>query len=250
MSGTWRFLCKSERMLGVGIDGERSGHPSQNEAPCSYYHPDRIPKEKPMLSSHTRRYAMNKAAALLIVAASVIAFARARVIHVVVQGQSMWPNLDPNAHLLVHRFCHEETNETSLTSVRSRIYHSFLGREPQRGDIALIEGYGRHGILLKRIIGLPGEQVCIRNGEAYINGIMIDEPYISHKESLLFPKDGRLYELDVDQYFVVGDNRNASSDSRSFGPVTKSALVGRAWIRLQPLPRFVSRGVRPNQVTT
>ena len=92
---------------------------------------------------------------------------------------------------------------------------------------------------IKRIIGLPGETVQIRDGEIYIDGAILEEDY--GKETML--TSGRAadqIQLGEDEYFVLGDNRNHSEDSRfdDVGNIERSEIIGRAFIRIWPFERF------------
>ena len=114
-------------------------------------------------------------------------------------------------------------------------------REPERFDIIVFPfEYEDNTFYIKRIIGLPGETVQIdRDGNIFINGEILEEGY--GKEVIQEP--GRAYEpitLGEDEYFVLGDNRNNSSDSRdmSVGNVRRDKIIGRAWLRIWPFDRF------------
>ena len=88
---------------------------------------------------------------------------------------------------------------------------------------------------IKRIIGLPGETVQVKNGEVYIDGEILGEDYGAEAmEDAGIASDP--IELGTDEYFVLGDNRNHSSDSRdpSVGVLRREDLIGRAWIRIYP----------------
>ncbi len=94
--------------------------------------------------------------------------------------------------------------------------------ELKRGDvIAFTTEGGRQ--YLKRLIGLPGETLEIRDSKVYINGKVLDEPYI--KEPMR--GDSMMYVVESDKYFVMGDNRNNSSDSRGFGTISGENIHGR-----------------------
>ncbi|MDH3307004.1 MAG: signal peptidase I [Acidimicrobiia bacterium] len=89
--------------------------------------------------------------------------------------------------------------------------------------------------LIKRIVGLPGETIEIRNNTLYIDGSALEEPYLPVGVSM---DDMPPRTLRSDELFVMGDNRNASSDSRRFGPITTDDVVGRAFIRIWPSDRW------------
>jgi signal peptidase I len=92
----------------------------------------------------------------------------------------------------------------------------------KRGDLVLVEVNGN--LLIKRLIGLPNETISIRDGKVFINGNALEEPY--NVVSPLYTIDA--VRLDEDFYYVLGDNRNDSSDSHAWGPVKGSAIKGRA----------------------
>lgn len=88
--------------------------------------------------------------------------------------------------------------------------------------------------LVKRVVGLPGEMVLVKNGKLYIDGKAWDEPYVKEKPTYKWgPK-----KLASDEYFVLGDNRNESKDSHVWGPVKREGFIGRAFVRYWPLSRF------------
>ena len=133
----------------------------------------------------------------------------------VVYGQSMEPNLSPFQRLIVDK----------LT------YHF---RAPERNDIVVLELPDVSDLLVKRIVALPGESIEIDNGEVYVNGVRLDEPFLRDLGHVSMARV-RLGPL---QYFVMGDNRDNSNDSRTFGPVMREQVVGRVWVRYWPLDDF------------
>ena len=113
-------------------------------------------------------------------------------------------------------------------------------RDPKRFDIVVFTfKENTSKLLIKRIIGMPGETVQIKNGKVYINGYELLENY-----GIAVMNDAGLASepilLGEDEYFVLGDNRNNSQDSRfsSVGNVSRSDLIGRAWVRLWPLDKI------------
>lgn len=136
----------------------------------------------------------------------------------IVSGSSMFPTFENSDYLIV--------DELS--------YH--LG-EPERFDVVIFK-YPKDPskFYIKRIIGLPNEEVVVRGNnvtiinEVYPEGLKLEQPFVENDG------DNNLrVELGADEYFVMGDNRSASSDSRYWGPVKKDLLIGRAFIRLLPV---------------
>lgn len=117
---------------------------------------------------------------------------------------------------------------------------SYRFRDPKRYEIIVFPyQYKENTYYIKRIIGLPGETVQVKDGYVYINGEQLDEHY--GNELMVDP--GTATEpitLGEDEYFVLGDNRNHSSDSReeTVGVINRDNLVGRAWIRIWPFSKF------------
>ena len=101
---------------------------------------------------------------------------------------------------------------------------------------------------VKRVIAIAGDTIEIKDGQVYLNGTVVDEPYIFQGQATNLP-DGsasKSWTLAKDQLFVMGDHRQASQDSRDFGPIARSTVVGRALIRYWPLDKF---GPIPNKPT-
>lgn len=117
---------------------------------------------------------------------------------------------------------------------------SYRFRDPKRYDIVVFPyRYEENTYYIKRIIGMPGETVQIVDGEVYINGELLGEHYGNE----LIENPGLAEEpvtLGDDEYFVLGDNRNNSQDSRAsnVGVIHRNELLGRAWIRLWPFSEF------------
>lgn len=134
----------------------------------------------------------------------------------------------------------EPTFQTGDRLIVSRI--NYMLNQPQRGDIVVFNSINlrerSEGVMLiKRVIGLPNEIVEFRNGTLYIDGVAKNEPYIYEACRTFGCPDGVWYLNDI-QYFVMGDNRNNSQDSRRFGPITIHDIVGEALFRYWPPEKF------------
>jgi len=134
-------------------------------------------------------------------------------VRTVVDGQSMEPTLQDGNNLIVDKL-------------------SYRFRDPKRYEIIVFPyKYEENTYYIKRIIGLPGETVQVKNGEVYIDGEILGEDYGAEAmEDAGIASEP--IELGTDEYFVLGDNRNHSSDSRdpSVGVLRREDLIGRAWI--------------------
>lgn len=129
-----------------------------------------------------------------------------------VEGHSMMPTLADQQYLVVSKLSYR------------------LG-EPQRGDIVVFQDpRGVDRKLIKRVIGLPGEMVEIRQGDVYINGQKLSEPYINGHGHYTVPA----IQIPASQYYVLGDNRGNSSDSHTWGTLSGDAIVGKAWLSYWP----------------
>lgn len=140
-----------------------------------------------------------------------------------VRGDSMYPTLLNSDYLMVDEISYELS-------------------QPQRGDIIIFKfPQDPREYYVKRIIGLPGETVTVRDGQvsivntAHPEGFTLQESYLD--SNLKTPGD-KTVTLRDDEYFVMGDNRTRSSDSRAFGPVPRRYIVGRAWLRAWPFSEF------------
>ncbi|MBU0646841.1 signal peptidase I [Patescibacteria group bacterium] len=141
-----------------------------------------------------------------------------------VRGASMEPNFYDSEYLIIDEI-------------------SYRFHEPKRGDIIVFK-YPRNPqeYFIKRVVGLPNEKIQVKDGEIHIFnkehplGIKIDEPYLANGVKTNGTDDD-IISLSNDEYYVFGDNRNFSKDSRSFGPVNKSFVVGRVLLRGWPFDR-------------
>ncbi|HBU07546.1 MAG TPA: signal peptidase I [Candidatus Magasanikbacteria bacterium] len=138
-----------------------------------------------------------------------------------VKGQSMEPNFYESDYLIIDEL-------------------SYRFREPERGEVVVFRApVDKKEFYLKRILGLPGERVKVGEGKVvvyndnYPQGILVEENYLTETTP-----GSTITTLGSDQYFVMGDNRDASYDSRRFGPIEKTDFVGRAWVRGWPFSRL------------
>jgi signal peptidase I len=142
-----------------------------------------------------------------------------------VEGLSMYATLDNNDYLIANKI-------------------DYRLHAPQRGDIIILRPPTDNSKdFIKRVIALPGEKLLIRDGYVYINGHKLDEPYLPEAWTTFnnWPNDGTDGKvMGPNQYFVMGDNRNKSQDSRIFGPIGRDRIDGRAWFRIWPLANFGS----------
>jgi signal peptidase I len=138
-----------------------------------------------------------------------------------VEGLSMFATLDDNDYLIANKI-------------------DYRLHAPQRGDIIILRPPSSNSTdFIKRIIALPGERILISQGFVYINGHKLDEPYLPEEWTQLDNwggPDGTI--VPPNDYFVMGDNRNRSQDSRIFGFIGRDRIDGRAWFRIWPLNRF------------
>lgn len=140
-----------------------------------------------------------------------------------VSGQSMFPTMH-NADFLI----------------TEKITYRF--GDPKRGQIVVLKNpKDDTQDFIKRIIGLPGDTIKIEKSSIFLNGGLLSEPYLPENtptrgESYL--QEGNIITVPENKYFVIGDNREHSSDSREFGPVAREKLIGRGLFRYWPPNRI------------
>ena len=120
-----------------------------------------------------------------------------------------------------------------LLILKDRIAYAF--HEPERGDVIVFLPPGnRRGDYIKRIIGLPGDTVEVKAGSVYINGIKLIEPYIKDYPGYTYAPAN----VPENSYFVLGDNRNNSSDSHNGWTVPRQNIIGKVWLSIWPPDRW------------
>lgn len=147
----------------------------------------------------------------------------------IVDGASMMPNYENKEYILAEKI-------------------TYLTGEPKRGDVVVFHYPGNPNIsYIKRIIGLPGEKVSIENNivtitnDKHPDGVAVNELYLgSDTLTLAEGNNAGAFSADIGQneYFVMGDNRQHSSDSREWGLLPKSNIIGRAWMTILPANKF------------
>lgn len=141
-----------------------------------------------------------------------------------VNGHSMDPTFNTGEYLLTEKV-------------------NYYFNQPVRGEIIVFKApsaacIGTNCDYIKRIIALPGETVQVKDGSYYVNGELLAEPYLPTGVTTspgAYTADERVITLSDNQYFVSGDNRAGSSDSRFWGPITRDAIIGRAFFSYWPI---------------
>lgn len=179
----------------------------QTETP---YQPTTLPRPK-----LKRLSALRELFDLLILVGAIYALVNLATVRFIVQGPSMEPTFQENQFLIISRA-------------------NYLLGDPQRGDVVVFHYPGNpEEDYIKRVIGLPGDTVEIRDTLVYVNGETYNEPYINEPCRPASCPDEE-WTLGSGEYFMMGDNRNRSSDSRDFGPVNEEFIVGEVMIRYWP----------------
>lgn len=125
-----------------------------------------------------------------------------------VDGHSMLPTLHHGEYLIVNKL-------------------SYVFDEPERGDIIVLHvAVDQNRDYIKRVIGVPGDRVEVRESTVYVNGVPLEEPYINGRAAYRTAS----WTVPEDQYFIMGDNRNNSNDSRALSFLPRGDIVGKAWL--------------------
>ena len=127
---------------------------------------------------------------------------------VVVRGRSMTPTLQDGERYFINRW----------------LLHF---REPRRGDVVVIRDTGHNDFAVKRIIAMPSESIELKSGKVFINGHRLEEAYLAPGTQTFAPTSPNMaWQLGAEQYFVMGDNRENSEDSRYYGTLTPNQIIG------------------------
>lgn len=140
-----------------------------------------------------------------------------------INGASMEPNFHNGQYILTNK-------------VEYKLH------EPNRGDVVIFKSPRNKDVdYIKRIIGKPGDRVMLKDGAFYVNDTKVDEPYLAQGTYISqgnYLREGMEIIVPKGQYFMAGDNRPHSSDSREFGPIPLGDFIGRAFLRYFPLSEF------------
>ena len=158
-------------------------------------------------SSGARRGVLKFAMLVSLSFASYLFFSRVVVTAVEVKGASMAPTLAAGDRFLLNRF-------------------AYLTRDPQRGELVVLKDPETHDLIVKRIVGMPCETVIMQNDVAFVNGQRLPEPYAATSVRRGVSPMSKATVIPREHYFVLGDNRSRSLDSRVFGPVPRTSIVG------------------------
>lgn len=127
----------------------------------------------------------------------------------------------------------EPTLQTGYIMIVNKISNN-LGTDYKRGDIVIVNSPIEDKLYIKRVIGLPNDEVVIKDGSIYINNHKLNENYLKDNTITKETTFINSWNLEPDEYFLVGDNRENSNDSRKFGPIKRSDFVGKAFLRIYP----------------
>lgn len=149
----------------------------------------------------------------IIIGVALFVVVRPTIKHTLVQGQSMEPTFFEGERVLVNALAYR------------------VG-QPGRGDVIVFHWKYRPDDepFIKRVIGLPGEEVEVRSGTIYVNGQPIEEPWTTRPANYTAPK----VKLGPDEYYVLGDNRGNSSDSHVWGAEPADLIMGKVWLTIWP----------------
>ena len=140
-----------------------------------------------------------------------------------VNGESMEPNFHNSEYILTNKV-------------------TYKFRQPKRGDVIIFKSWKNKDVdYIKRVIGLPGDTIELQHNAIYVNGQKLEEPYLSPNVAIFggsFLQEDQPTVIPDNSLFVSGDNRPHSSDSREFGPVAESDIIGVVILRYWPFSQF------------
>ncbi len=187
---------------------------------------------------------LREIAETVILALLIFLMVRAVVQNFQVEGSSMNPTFEHQWYVLVNKSLYWEINLDTVSKFIPFVDPGddptrYLFRGPKRGDVIVFRSptvpeNAPERDFIKRIIGLPGETVEVRDCTVFIDSLPLDEPYINELPRYTHGPE----TVPPDHYFVFGDNRNNSSDSKNWGPLPKENIIGQAWLIYWPRSAF------------
>jgi signal peptidase I len=148
-----------------------------------------------------------------------------------IDGISMEPNFHNGQFLIVNRFAYCPGLHLEIKPLNLNWNKTWCLKQPRRGDVIVFEYPNDPSRdFIKRVIGLPGETVEVRGGRIYVDGQLMPEPFGPNPGSSAYGP----VTVGPDEVFVMGDNRNNSSDSRSWGPLPENMIIGKALLSYWP----------------
>jgi signal peptidase I len=187
----------------------------------------------------------------ILLALLIFVMVRGVVLNFRVDGNSMEPTLSHSEMLIINRRAYTSFDLNAILSFlplvdRQGEDRRYIFNPPRRGDIVVFRPPGASSDpYIKRIIALPGETVEIQDGSVFVDGVRLNEPYVSSATSWRGGGSNSVVTVPSAEYFMLGDNRENSSDSRSFGTVPKENIIGKSWIAYWP-PGSVQIFPRPS----
>ncbi|HET9223764.1 MAG TPA: signal peptidase I [Roseiflexaceae bacterium] len=150
---------------------------------------------------------------------------------------SMEPNFHEGQRVIVSKL-DGIWSSLFLRTAQAAQAHTQSPFAPQRGQVVVFNPPNGEGdALIKRVIGAPGDLIELRDEGVWVNGQLLDEPYVNGQATLCNNACAPI-QLDANSYFLMGDNRSSSLDSRSFGPVRADRIIGRVVMRYWPLDQL------------
>ncbi len=159
-----------------------------------------------------------------------------------VDGSSMDPTLENGQYLLVNRLVYLRIEMDRFSSIvpfwqAEEDSVRYAIHPPERGEVIVFEfpdsiPSNPKRDFVKRVIGLPGETIEVKDGVPFVDGVVLEEPYLTTKDH----SNGRKVELGAGEYYVMGDNRAHSNDSRRWEAVPEENLRGKVWMIYWPAP--------------
>lgn len=230
---------------GVTRPGQNVNRSNDEQERDSQRDTSELPLIAPEETNVQHRSAVWEIVETLLLAVFIFIAVRSVVLNFRVDGLSMEPSLDSGQMLLVNRqiYAHFDTHALVnwLPFVELEGEHVIYPfHPPQRGDIVVLHPPVDNGRpYIKRVIGLPGDRLSIHDGAVYVNGERLNEPYL-HGIATAWSGSIGQEEITIadDEVFVLGDNRNNSTDSRVFGPIKIDEIIGKAWISYWPSDRL------------